>query len=251
MKQTIWIAMLMILIASASAEIFTSNRATMDNSAKTYTKFSYLSYPTYEGQFQGSLPLQINLFCQDIGTWNSDNPDYQVSNVLLLIQYTQMNFFYNVTFLASEPVYTTYFQYKGCDSSPTCDPSNTPASQFFDYNFYNGEMLTIRMTTYFNSTFVTDESPCQVGINLNSENCRGCEVRTYQQTVDLLSQREQNFEVKSTIYGYVNNLIDLNFTIWSIIYYILMIGILVCTILGIFYMIFWVPDFIKREFGGK
>src|SRR3989344_4720150 len=258
--------LLLVLMPMAYADlIVNSGDSILNNDDNTYTKITHVVFPSEDRFLAKNLRLSIELGCEDLEVFNSANPQYTIRNVSLKTSYIHKLIFNTTTGTSiNPPVFETIRKDYGCtDNSPSCDVTNTPittggTSTFFrqlacilgfatcpvelasirqiDFNLIDGEVLDLFMVTYFNGTSIVEDSFCTYGISLDSQNCRGCDEKSFEETVKELETRQDNFETKTTIFNFVNNLIDLNYQLWVIISYIVKIGVLIGAIFGLIYI---------------
>lgn len=284
MKKTIlfWIIGIIIIstMVDVNAEISSYGISNINKEQNTWTQQAYMSYEAVEGMPNSAEKLTLKIGCEDIGQYNSNRPYNNVKNVSLrTLHYKQDSYL-------GDDNYAYIFESNdyGCsDNSPTCDYTNTPPSttatdwqctiaswiQFWRYDEFHcttstigqveipatmkkGETLLLQLVTYFNTTNgAIDDSPCRFSVAVNSRNCKGCEGKTFEEVTNELENNQASFEVKSTVYGYVTQIIDINFEIWTIIYYIVNIGVFIGAIIAMIYAVIWIYLFIKYELGKR
>lgn len=249
---------LIILISIANAEIYVSGTSLLDKNAKTLTEINYISYPLDETFIGKPVKFNINLACESITDFNTANPSFTVQNVSIrtiyahFISSSTLNFSpFELTLFSSQFTYETILADYGCDSSSSCTTANTPVvERDIPYFFTRGEILTIQLVTYFNSSVVED-SPCGITIDFNSQNCRGCKELNFEQVTKKLDTRVENFEKRTSIYSSANNMINFNYSIWLYTSYIIKIGVLLGVIFGFIWLIMWLYHFLKYDLNKK
>lgn len=268
----IWTIALMFLLflPLAFAEIKISGNTFLDIEDNIWTQHVTVEYPDIEAQPQTSLGMRAKLSCEDLSVFNSNNSAHQIRNASLRTFYHQQNNVFN--FFIN---YTDIERDYGCsDNSPSCDITNTPPSILSDnflctffgihctitqigtieipFTLRKGENINLNLVTYFNSTDgAVADSFCRFGLTFDSRNCEGCSGKSFEEVTNAIETQAENFATKTTVFSFINSLVDLNFQIWAIISYIVKIGVLIGAVFGLFYLIFWIYNFVKNEFGTK
>jgi len=269
-KIIIWMMLIVIMdIPIGFAEIAISGSSNLDDDDAIYSKYTYLNFPSEDRLFSKNLFLTVELGCESISSFNSANPSYSVRNVSLRTIYTKK--------IPQNNSFEIIFKDYGCAfDTPTCDVTNTPITTGTTENFFqqiacalgfatcpvalasiraipfelqDGEHLSLALVTYFNGSLIIDDSPCTYGESFDSQNCRGCDGKTFEETINLLEERKETFTKKNSVFGFIDNVVDLNFDIWIIISYIIKIGVFIFAIFGTIYSVFWIFFFIRNEFG--
>lgn len=238
--------MMAILSAIAIAEVDISGTSILDSDTNTWTQHVFANYQDIEGQPDTSINLILRLGCEDMTAFNSANPTHHVGNVSMLVANYKRD---NIGLLASFNWSVMQIAY-GCSSgNPSCDTSNTPALIDYPFTLKKGENIAIDLKTYFNTTNgLIDDSPCTFGVEFDSRNCDGCSGKSFQEVTKEIEEQQSTFQVKNTIFNYVNTAIGYNFEIWAILYYIIIIGVFIGSIVGIIYIIFWIYFYLRNNF---
>ncbi len=120
---------------------------------------------------------------------------------------------------------------------------------------YKGEFLTLDLITQYNETQALDDSACTYALEFESINCQSCGTNTYEEVIDEIDQRRETFETTTSIYTFVNQFVNLNFQLITIIAFIFKIFVIIGAITLLFYGIFWVyfmlRNFIRSTRGGS
>lgn len=196
----------------------------LDRIVATYDK-SDLDYIT------GNEPLQFYVYYNAmLKSWNENNPNYYVNNCTLTsrIWHSGENNSYYSTLQIFDDV----------------DYAN--AKEF--YFLYNGDTIFVDMNCYFNSTAPSSsQMPTSMQIITPTWRCKACQYYDWAITEKTILKAGNVSDKTTQVIGFIREIIFLNFEMWIILFWILVILLFFISIGLIFAGLYWVFMYMRNK----
>lgn len=230
---------LCLLLTSVNAEVssFTnSGEATTENLYRINHFIQYHDdfndYVT-EGQ---PLELQLVYSCEDIDQWNRDYSDFEITYV-------------NLTTIEQHRV-RTFGEDLNITETRTVTVLSDLETPFHNvkkfFSLYHQDTLTIELNTNYENQTIAD-TPCHFYIWSPTEDCNACSEYEYIIFEEEVTDAQNIKSNKVTVYNYIKRLIQINFEVVLILYWVILILIFIAFLTFIFYLITYFYRYVKRH----
>lgn len=197
----------------------------LDRIVATYDK-NQLDYIT------GNEPLQFYVYYNAmLKSWNLDNPNYYVNNCTLnsrIWHIGENDTYYDTTLI---------FNY---------DVDYANAKEF--YFLSDGDTIFIDMKCYFNSTAPSSsQMPTSMQITTPTWKCKACQYYNWAITEKTIMKAGDVSDKTTQVMTFIKQIIFLNFEMWVILFWILIILLFFISIGLIFAGVYWVFMYMKNK----
>jgi len=183
---------------------------------------------TVTDAIEGGKPLEVLVqYYSYVDDWNIKNPEYKVNHCNLTISISGVN----------ESVKTTLF-------SKLYNTEINNAKYFVRMD--KGDTMYADFECLFENK-TTIEIPADITIILPTWECQACQYYEWTQDFINLNQADTLQTYISNIWDYMKEIVNLNFEVILIFYYIFLIGIVLLGVGLIFAIMYWIFLFVRKQ----